>query len=248
MKYNDQLVKVYHRLLRYPVFLCQSIKTDTEKSITISNGRIIVKTKATVNDFENLLCIMYLAQKKKAVITETKLNNHELIAITVKLSELKKMNIKHDYNEIYKSIENFTTTTLFYDFCVSQNKYERLTLKPVFAVNIKKDESTQQIEVLMFKKFYDACIQKSLSIDIFKLTNIRSPYAKNLFTFIEANRDKNIFNIDTLLEKAHIDTKDRKRYVKLNKALQQLVKVKAIKSYKKEKNKIHITHWKIREI
>lgn len=238
-KFNffEKNVKIYHRLMRYPCFPASfSTLSSIQKVVHKVNerGKVICKTAASVEDFEKLLCVFFLIQSKKAKIYETKIEgDHDyIIAASVKFYDIfKNFNIKHDYNYILESFERLTNTTIIYDFVTREGKHEKIIVKPLFKILIEN----KYLTLYFFKFFYDACIQKSLQLDLAKFLQINKS-AKNLYLFLQSNADKKEFTFDTVAERMIIK-KDKYLLRNIMRALNDLKNKNAIRSFEVDKNK-----------
>lgn len=255
IKIAEKSTSVYHRMMRYPCFPAKPTKKIVHP--TNDNGTFIVLTNdATVEDFEKLMCLVYLTQQGKAEEVDAKIvaekadeddeEDNRLVIVKTSLYQLWKISKAHDYKHIVQALVKMSGVLMISDFVDPKTgKHAKRYVRPLFKVEVSEDK---QLKVYMFRRFLDLCKNTlSLTFDLEKLLRLPK-LAKNLYLFLYANYDKKEFNIDTIAERTllKIDAPEDKYLIQsIRRAFDALKKEKIIYDYqidkKNRKVKVHFS-------
>jgi len=234
--------KIYHRLLRYPIFPATQKFFKKGKKIVhklSENGTVLaIIESATVEDFEKMVAIIYLLRQGRATRFDTSYTHPkkpdmkiDVSIVETKLSYMKDVLNCNSYMHIIESLMRLSNIKIIYDFVTSKGIHEKIIHMPIILIEF---DEKNNISIHFSQKFLDLCLdpQKTLFLDLDTLCRL-SPYGKNLYLFLLANLDKKEFLIETLLERSLISFEVEKKYHKqfLKRALDNLVKVSFIKKY-----------------
>lgn len=232
--------KIYHRLMRFPSFPVSPRQKVIHK--TNEKGTVISLCHgATVEDFEKLLCVLYLIYTGKAKITKAQIvtdnqKKDEIIIVSTTLYEIKKISKLHDYNLILESLLKFLNVTLIYDFFNEKTeRHEKIFIKPIFKI----ETDMKNIKIYFFRLFFESCLKKSLYFNLSVFLELPA-YAKNLYFYLLSNCDKSKFCTSKLLERTLLKYEiSQKKYEiqTLKRALGSLQKKQVIKSFEVDRNK-----------
>lgn len=227
--------------MRYPSFPVNPRQKVVHK--TSEKGTVIsICNHVTVEDFEKLICVLYLVQVKKAevigaqITTNSKQIKDEIVIVSTTLYELKKASKLHDYSLILNSLLKIQNVTIIYDFFNEKTKkHEKIFLKPLFKI----ETDGNKIDLYFFKLFFESCLKKALYFN-FEIYLKLPATAKNLYFYLMSNSDKKEFITQRLLERTLLKYEiSKKKYEiqTLKRALSALQKYNVIKSFEVNKNK-----------
>lgn len=241
--------QIYHRFMRYPLFPPTKSFYKKHKKVVHAldeHGEVIaIVQNVTVEDFEALAAALRLVIENKANKTDTKYitpikgRETEITIVHVNLSDLKRKLNRHSYIDIWTSLVKISHIDIVYDFVTEKGKHEKIILKPIIQAIATQDN---QIEIHFMKLFFDNCFQKCLRFDLDVLLKL-PPIAKNVYLYLMANTDKEIFRLQTILSRCLLTSREFKEQKKdLKRALNALKKLKLLKNFEITKDRVKIQY------
>lgn len=238
---NKNYIKVYNRLVKYPMFPVTPVKKTAHK---VKKGTAVMQseTEVTVYDEEKIYAILYLVQTKQAEITFKEITDTTTaVVIETSLYQIAKLIKNNNYANIIDSLVRVSNLTLVYDV---EKKADGKIIKgkaifhPIYKIEVLENK---KIKIIMDSKFYNACISKHffINVEYFALAG----HAKNIYKFLATNLTQKTISLTTISERclfSKFQKKEQRRILK--EALKKIQKTTLAKNYnfKLEKDILHI--------
>lgn len=226
---NTKDVKLYYRLLKYPLALAKRRPGPMRICYNLGNGgHVTIESPEVITgeDLEKMYAAIYIAQKgtRKSIVEDDK-----TVTIGLLMFDIAKITNNHNYKHIINSIKRISKVTITYSD--SDQKKGGITH---LLYEAKWDETTGEVEITFNRKFYYACLKQALTLNLDMYVKL-SDTEKNLYSFIISN-SSSVFSEDLLTSRAGIQAarSDKARSI-LTKTLDGLVAKKVITAYSREK-------------
>lgn len=229
-------VKILQDVLHYiPCSLTNARERGWQEIKQYSWGHIEMRAWETVNmtDIFALIAAVKAFQDKAVDIVRGQITaERETLTLKVELWKFTEKYLKNnDYENLLNTLKRLSSFQIFY-----HSNGDVLEQRFMLGFEIKEDENkVKWLTISLNKAFYDACLNRGLTLNFISLQSVRSQTARALYMYLKGQKSKAFYQ-DTLSTVLGLQLEAFENRRRIREAFEALVSAGSIKCFAVTKN------------